>query len=167
MNEQTLPDLQPPRFETGGRHLIAGFGGRFTVDTIAGIPALWDAFIPHIGKVPGQVGGVTYGACCNPDGKGGFDYIAGVEVQSLDGLPAEFRTLELLPLRYAVFRHVGPIATLHHTVTSIWNKWLPASGMESACAPDFERYSEDYDPVTGEGLLEIWLPVKERAGAQH
>ncbi len=31
----------------------------------------------------------------------------------------------------------------------------------------FPAHSSRTDPVTGEGLLEIWLPVKERAGAQR
>jgi AraC family transcriptional regulator len=43
----------------------------------------------------------------------------------------------------------------------IWNQWLPASGLRAADAPNFERYDEKFDPLTGNGGLEIWLPVRE------
>ncbi|AFQ51769.1 GyrI-like domain-containing protein [Burkholderia cepacia] len=46
---------------------------------------------------------------------------------------------------------------------SIWNGWLPTSGFKAVDAPEFERYSGDYDPVTGAGELEIWLPVEHSA----
>ena len=95
-------------------------------------------------------------------GEGGFDYIAGVQVKSRDNLPASFRCIEIKPQRYAVFVHQGHISTLHQTFYTIWNHWLPHSGFAAAEAPEFERYSEDFDPVAGTGVLEIWLPVKDR-----
>ncbi|NYH25221.1 AraC family transcriptional regulator [Paraburkholderia bryophila] len=161
MKEMKLTDIAEPRFEMSERLLIAGIGGRFTFETNEGIPALWQTFNPYVGNLPDQVSCVTYGVCCNADGEGGFDYIAGVQVRSPDRLPASFRCVEIEPQRYAVFEHKGHIATLHETVHSIWNKWLPESGMEAAEAPEFERYSEDFDPCAGTGVLEIWLPVKD------
>ncbi|AWV03012.1 AraC family transcriptional regulator [Burkholderia sp. JP2-270] len=163
MKELKIIAVTPSRFEAPERQLIAGMSSRYTFETNEGIPALWQAFIPYIGNIPGQVGGVTYGVCCNPDADGSFEYIAGVEVKSRDRLPAPFRCVELEPQRYAVFEHVGHISTLHQTFYSIWNGWLPTSGFKAADAPEFERYSADYDPVTGTGVLEIWLPVEKSA----
>jgi AraC family transcriptional regulator len=154
-------DLAPPRFEAGETLLIAGIGGRFTFDTSEGIPALWQTFNPYIGNLPDQVNYVTYGVCCHPDSDGGFEYIAGVQVTKQDRLPASFRCIEIKPQRYAVFEHQGHISTLRQTFHSIWNKWLPESGLEAAEAPEFERYSEDFDPGAGTGVVEIWLPVKD------
>jgi AraC family transcriptional regulator len=37
--------------------------------------------------------------------------------------------------------------------------WLPASGLMAADAPDFERYDADFDPRTGMGGVEIWVPL--------
>jgi len=56
MDEQTSAEVTEPRFEHGHFLLIAGLGGKFTQQTTADIPALWDKFIPHIGNVPGQKG---------------------------------------------------------------------------------------------------------------
>lgn len=149
-----------PRFEHGNFHLIAGFGGRFTQETAQGIPLLWEKFLPWLGNVPGQKSEVTYGVCCNPDGKGGFEYIAGVEISRLDDLPEQYRWIEIQPAHYAVFQHRGPLKSLPDTFHYIWNVWLPQSGHEAADAPEFERYSEDFNPRTGEGSLEIWIPLK-------
>jgi AraC family transcriptional regulator len=40
-------------------------------------------------------------------------------------------------------------------------RWLPASGLKLADAPNFERYDDNFDPLTGNGGLEIWVPVKD------
>jgi AraC family transcriptional regulator len=61
--------------------------------------------------------------------------------------------------RYAVFTHKEHISTIRRTFAAIWNHWLPASKMCVADAPNFERYEETFDPATGNGGLEIWVPV--------
>ena len=58
------------------------------------------------------------------------------------------------------FAHSDHISTIRRTVNTIWNHWLPASGHEVADAPNFERYDETFDPVSGNGGLEIWVPIK-------
>jgi AraC family transcriptional regulator len=153
-------EVAEPRFEHGHFLLIAGLGGRFTQDTTAGIPELWEKFIPEIGNIPGQKDEVTYGICCNPDGKGGFEYIAGVEISKLDDLPEKYRWVEVQPQQYAVFEHKGSLDRLPQTFQYIWKTWLPGSGREAADAPEFERYSADFNPTRHTGLLEIWLPLK-------
>lgn len=95
MDDPKKGAVAEPRFEAGHFLLIAGLGGRFSADTTEGIPKLWEKFVPHIGNVPGQIGEVTYGVCCNPDGKGGFEYIAGVEISKLDDLPELYRWIEI------------------------------------------------------------------------
>jgi AraC family transcriptional regulator len=160
MDETLFVELTPPRLENCEPLLIAGLGGRFRFETNQGIPLLWQRFVPHIGSVPGQVGAVTYGVCCNADGTGNFDYIAGVEVAGFDELPAEFSRVRIPAQRYAVFSHDGHISALRSTVYTIWNKWLPDSGHALADAPDFERYDHRFDGRTGQGVVEIWLPIK-------
>jgi AraC family transcriptional regulator len=61
--------------------------------------------------------------------------------------------------RYAVFTHREHVSTIRRTVNTIWNQWLPASGLKVADAPTFERYDENFDSLGGNGGLESWLPV--------
>ncbi|VVN05875.1 GyrI-like domain-containing protein [Pseudomonas fluorescens] len=160
MDELASVEVAQPRFEHGHFLLIAGLGGQFTQQTTQGIPALWEKFIPHLGHIPGQKGEVTYGVCCNFDGKGGFDYIAGVEISKLDDLPEQYRWVEVQPQLYAVFEHKGPLDTLPRLFQYIFGTWQPQSGHEVLDAPELERYSEDFNPKLNTGKLEIWIPIK-------
>ena len=56
MDETPNTNLAPPRFVDGKLLLIAGIGERYDCDSSAGIPAQWQRFLPHFGRVPGQVG---------------------------------------------------------------------------------------------------------------
>jgi AraC family transcriptional regulator len=161
MNETLIVDLDRPRLENRRAFLVAGLGQRYRFETNEGIPFLWQRFVPYIGNVPGQAGGETYGLCCNNDGKGNFDYVAGVEVSSFDDVQKELTRIRVPEQRYAVFTHRGHISTIRATVYTIWNKWLPSSGLQTADGPDFELYSADFDPRAGTGTLEIWVPIKE------
>ncbi|KVV02379.1 MULTISPECIES: GyrI-like domain-containing protein [Pseudomonas] len=161
MNEAQTFTLTAPRFAKGQFQLIAGLGGRFNQDTSGNIPELWERFIRDMGGIANQEGEETYGVCCNPDGQGGFEYIAGVAISKLDDLPERFRWVELQPQEYAIFEHRGALASLSQTFQAIWQQWLPASGYSAADAPEFERYSADFNPGTGTGVLEIWLPIKK------
>lgn len=162
MDETLFATLEPPRFEDGRPLLIAGLGERYTSETSAGIPAQWQRFGPHIGHVPGQVdaGRVTYGVCCNSDDAGNTDYLCGVEVTDFSALPKDFARVRIPAQRYAVFTHREHISTIRRTWHTIMNRWLPESGLRIVDAPDFERYDGKFDPVTGLGGVEIWIPVR-------
>jgi AraC family transcriptional regulator len=75
-------------------------------------------------------------------------------------VPSELAHVRIAPQRYAVFSHREHISTIRSTWTTVWNKWLPESGHELADAPDFERYGAEFDPRTGSGGLELWVPIK-------
>ncbi len=154
------PNPRPPRLENGRPLLIAGLAERCTWETSAKIPSLWQRFHAYPGGIPGQSGRAAYGVCCNGDDAGNFDYIAGVEVADFSLLPSELSRVRIPEQRYLVFQHTDHIATVRGTIAAIWNDWLPASGHHVADAPNFERYTESFDPLTGTGGLEIWIPVE-------
>lgn len=156
--------IEAPRFETGRPMLIAGVSGHYGYDTVDQVPALWQRFALHIGRIPGEVEGVAYGVCTRAD-TSGFDYMAGVEVadnagQSAGGQAGEFEHLQIPAQRYAVFHHRDHISSIRQTMQAIWTEWLPQSGHAAAEAPVFERYDHKFDPQTGLGGVEIWLPLK-------
>ena len=160
MDETMLTKIEPVRFENAKPMLIAGLGQRYTCESSKNIPAQWQRFAPHIGHIPHEVGEIAYGVCSNPDDEGNFDYLCGVEVGVFAGLPKDFAKLRLAAQRYAVFAHRDHISTIRRTVNAIWNKWLPESTYEAANAPNFERYGPEFDPRSGNGGLEVWIPVK-------
>jgi AraC family transcriptional regulator len=161
MDSTAIDNLQAPRFETAKPLLVAGISERYSRENGAGIPGQWQRFHQSVENIPGRIGQVAYGVCCNGDDAGNFDYIAGVEVSDFSDLPREFSRVRIPEQKYAVFAHRDHIATVRRTINTIWNHWLPASGMKAADAPNFERYDENFDPLTGNGGLEIWIPVRE------
>jgi AraC family transcriptional regulator len=161
MDSTLIDNLQAPRFATGKPLLIAGIGERYNCESAAGIPGQWQRFHQSVQYIPGRIGQVAYGVCCNGDDAGNFDYIAGVEVSDFSDLPREFTSVRIPEQKYAVFSHRDHISTIRRTINTIWNQWLPASGLKAADAPNFERYDEKFDPLTGSGGLEIWIPVRD------
>jgi AraC family transcriptional regulator len=161
MDSTRTDNLPPPRFEIGKAMLVAGLGERYNHENGAGIPNQWQRFHQAVANIPHRKGEAAYGVCCNGDDAGNFDYIAGVEVSDFSDLPREFSRVRIPEQRYAVFAHKDHISTIRRSVNTIWNHWLPASGLKVADAPNFERYDENFDPLTGDGGLEIWVPVKD------
>ncbi len=161
MDSTRIDNLQPPRFETGKPLLVAGIGERYSCDSGAAIPGQWQRFHQSVADIPERVGTVAYGVCCNGDDAGNFDYIAGVEVMDFSDLPRDFSRVRIPEQKYAVFTHRDHVSTIRRTINTIWNEWLPASGLKAADAPSFERYDASFDPVSGNGGLELWIPVRD------
>lgn len=151
--------LASPRFEENDHLLIAGLSSRYTFETSEGIPRQWQRFGPYIGNLTGQIGPETYGVSHRFDGSG-FDYMAGVKVTGFAALPDGFETVRIKRQRYAVFQHGQHVSMLRRTHYTIWNSWLPDSGRLVADGPNFERYGKQFDPVTGIGPIELWVPVE-------
>jgi AraC family transcriptional regulator len=161
MQLSAVSKLNAPRFENGKPMLIAGLRGHFTTENWAGIPAQWERLISY-GRIPGAVGFVHYGLCFNMSN--GIDYLCGVEVSAIDGLLAEFTHVNIPAQKYAVFAHHEHVSKLHNTLDAIQRQWFPGSGHEavrpSGGVPDFfERYGEGFDPRTGMGDIEVWIPI--------
>ena len=159
MEEVVRTTAPPVRFEKGQVLLIAGIVDRYSCETSAGIPSQWQRFMPYIGNVPGQMGQAAYGVRWNID-DGHFDYLCGMEVSSFSRLPSQLAHVRIPAQKYAVFAHSEHVSTIRSTWATIWNTWWPSSGHELADAPDFERYGQEFDPHTGLGGLEIWVPIK-------
>ncbi|NGN40729.1 AraC family transcriptional regulator [Mesorhizobium sp. CGMCC 1.15528] len=161
MSDQPTVKLEEPRFVEGKAMLIAGLGERYDYDRTNNlIPALWQRFNEYEGSIPAAVPNAWFGLCCNFDDTS-FEYVSGVEVTDFSDMPKEFRRVRLSPQKYAVFTHRDHISAIRGTMHTIWSKWLPESQYKSADAPNFERYGPEFDPRSGNGGLEIWVPIKE------
>lgn len=161
MSATPATELEPPRFENFRPILFAGLVARYDCQSPAGIPDQWQVFGPDIGRIPGQVGQIAYGVIYNFDSDGSFDYMSAVEVSGPSDLPKGLTTLHVPARKYAVFYHRGHIAGIRGTMSAIWGQWLPKSGHKAFEGPTLERYGPEFDPRTGIGGLEIWVPIQE------
>lgn len=159
--------LEEPRMEDGKALLVAGLMKTFKPTEMNDVPLLWKELIPLLGKIPGQVDRRAYGVVYNLKEGAGFAYLAGVEVSAASNIPDELNVVRIPELAYAVFPHPGHVSTLKDTVSTIFTEWLPASGLYIAQTdeemPDLlERYGEGFDPATGTGDIEVWVPIRNR-----
>lgn len=62
--------------------------------------------------------------------------------------------------RYAVFTHVGPYDTLHHSWQAIYRDWLPMSGEVLGRPPPMElNLNAPGDALPKDLHTELWLPL--------
>lgn len=162
-HEQASMHLEEPRFLQHAELLIAGLRLTSVGDPGQEIPALWQRFAPHIGRITGQQGAVAYGLCLHA--AAGVDYVAGCAVADFSGVPREWSCVTIPAQRYAIFAHRQHASTSQHTVQAIFTIWLPRSGYQAlqggvGSLSFLERYGEGFNPQTGLGDIEIWLPIK-------
>ncbi|MFC5526801.1 GyrI-like domain-containing protein [Rhodanobacter ginsengisoli] len=151
--------LDEPRLEHDDTRFIAGLGCRYTPDTTQGIPAQWQRlFLHHAAALPKRR--TAFGVFCNSDDEGNFEYLAGVDVPGFGGLDPALGTLRLAAREYVVATHHGHVSAIRGTWQAFVGDWLPRSGLQVADAPEFEKYSADFDDASGIGDVEIWLPLK-------
>ena len=151
--------LDEPKYENGREMLLAGLSERMVNNCAQGIPAQWQRFGPYIGRLATQLGPTCYGIVLSSGDGGEMDYMAAVEVSSFAGLPPELRQVKLAPQRYAVFRHTGHISGVGATWAAVMDGWLPAASVKAADAPYLERYGPEFNPRTGQGGLDLMIPI--------
>ncbi len=152
--------LNPPRIEQQRVFIFAGLKGRFGCGAVAEIQELWRRFEAHIRRVPGETEGAAYGVAYNWGDEAAFDYMAAVEVQAGADLEPGLERLVVEPASYAVFVHDGHVSDVGRTMQAIYSEGLPAAGLEPSDGARLERYGLEFDPATGEGSFEVWVPLK-------
>lgn len=161
MDTTLLTDLADPRIDAFPARLIAGLSRRYQCDDKAAIPAQWQAFGPHIGLMPGRVDGAAWGVVFNTDEDGGMDYLTGVEVRGPADVSSGYASVRVPAGRYAVFAQPEHISSITRTWATIWSEWLPNSGHAAGEGPVLEYYGPSFDPGTGSGGFELWVPLAD------
>jgi AraC family transcriptional regulator len=164
LSEKTDVALPPPRFVSGDPMLVVGLVERHSFGATQDIPGQWQRFVQHYADIPDKVRPIPLGVSANMDDDGNFEYMAAVEVSKASDLPKGLQQWRIPAQHYAVFRHDAHVATIGQTYSAIFNAWLPAHGRRAANGPTIEHHLETFDPRTGLGGVDIWIPL-ENAGA--
>lgn len=158
MKKDMIVDVAEPEIRERGAFRVVGLSARISFEKTGAIPALWAAFNAREDAVRNAVQGAAYGVCCDATEAGQFRYVAGIEANGLtDGMDH----VDIPAGRYAVFTHSGHISDLPKTVYTIWNQSLPDLELSPEQRPDFELYDDRFDPETGRGTVEIWIPISD------
>ncbi len=151
--------IEATRMQKGEALRVAGLRAHYTADKSAAIPSQWQRFAPHIGHVPGQVGSEAYGLMQFYE-SGEMDYTAGVAVSKTAKVSEPLTTIDVPEQFYVVFTHCGHVSDIRFTCDAIWNDWFPQSERKPTNGLQFEKYDTRFNPVTGEGEVEIWIPIQ-------
>jgi AraC family transcriptional regulator len=152
-------NLAPPRFVKTGALSVVGLKQRYTDATYAQIPMQWRAFQPHMRHIDERTGSDSFGVICNRHEAGDWDYLTGVEVKRWSTLPGNLSGIQLAAQIYAVFRHEGDVSRIRNSCEAIFGTWLPNASHRQLNSPWFERYGERFDAQSGQGDIEIWIPI--------
>ncbi|HJZ66241.1 MAG TPA: GyrI-like domain-containing protein [Candidatus Acidoferrum sp.] len=162
MSPSAERQLAPIRTETPGEMLMVGLSAEFT--SPRGISELWQRFAPHIGQIPGQIGNIAYGVVTS-DGSNTakFNYAAAVRVNAFANVPAQLNKLTIPAYKYEVFRHDAHASQISSTVEKLHKMGAFTAGIpsEGKFLAFLEYYGEQFDPKTGLGGMEVWLPSKD------
>jgi AraC family transcriptional regulator len=155
--------VKPTLVDRPALHVV-GLQRLYTPATMAEIPALWDAFVPRLDEIEDACGDRTYGVCQDDaQGKDTFAYTAAIEVASLARVPHGMVGFTIPAGTWAVFTHRGPISKIVETFDAIFTTGLATAKLERCGALDLEVYDERFDPATGTGEVDIYIPVRRPA----
>lgn len=160
----TPTNIKPLRLVQREAMHVVGPRQQLDANAVQTIQHLWEQLVPYLGKIPGQTGDADYGVCLRVDGPMTcFDYMAAIEVTHNTNIPTTWSEVYIAAQTYAVFAHTSHVSQLCHTIHNIFDQWLPDSGWQHLAGTNsvhfFERYGETFNPETGVGDIEIWLPV--------
>jgi AraC family transcriptional regulator len=123
------------------------------------ISSLWGAFnqqykdINHKSKSM-----LCYGICDGEfDSEGSFHYTACAEVDSFEDVPENMVTAFVPSGKYVIYTYNGDLKDLGEFHDKIFTQWIPASGLELDCRPQFELYDQRF---MKNGEFDIYVPVK-------
>ncbi len=152
-----------PRFEEKESFLLVGFADYGAFFETGEIPMIWDRFVKVMQEVPNRINPSTsygvefYTEECLAMQK--WNYMAAVEVSTLEDIPITM-VGKVIPARlYAVFTHKGRLDGISHTFRAIYDEWLPTSDYQPDGSFDFEFYGERFRGDTAESEVDIYLPV--------
>ncbi|MGC9358024.1 MAG: GyrI-like domain-containing protein, partial [Anaerolineae bacterium] len=124
------------------------------------IKEMWNVFNNRIDELlaVADVGPAAYGVCGNTQADGSFDYLAGLEILSIDHLPEGMEQWTVPEQTYAIFPCTIP--TIHAAYRYAFEEWLPRSGYRRAEGPDFEYYDETFDLEDADrSQLYVYIPI--------
>jgi predicted transcriptional regulator YdeE len=122
------------------------------------VPRLWGELWSRSKEIKNRVDpSVAYGVLGKKDcDSGEFDYMAGLEVDSVADVPEGMDSWEVPEQTYAVFACTLP--TLMETMQYAFETWLPQSAYERADGPGFELYGEDFDHEE-RPAMSLFIPI--------
>src|SRR5882757_2868045 len=165
MKPASIPDTasanatMEPRIEKQGPLTVVGLSRQQSLANTQAIPGQWQQFMTGYEEIENKADPIPLSVTTGMDGEGNFSYLTGVVVLSA-GSPPKGLVAQSVPAQtYAVFTHSGHVSEIAKTYVAIWDQWIPRSGKVVSDGPWLEKHLPTFNPRTGLGGIEIWIPV--------
>lgn len=158
------PAQPRPRLVDAGELTLIGLSAEAALDAPQVIVDLWRRFGPRYLEIEQRIEAAPLGLLGPPDVEGRLTYACAAVVEPSARPPPGMVRFRQQGGRYAVFEHAGHVSRLRGAYAAIWDEALPAAGLRPRDLPVLERHKPAFDPLTGEGGLEIWVPVEAAIG---
>lgn len=150
--------LPPPRLVEGRAMRLAGLRRELPASRVRlKIPLIWAELMGT--RLAGQLSGVGYRLRSVACDGGTITYSATIEIANTAPLPPGIVAYDVPAALYAIFDGFDHVSDLRAAWGDIIDQWLPRSGRRLADTPSFERFGEDFDPLSGQGEMAIWLAI--------
>lgn len=165
MKPANIPDTASPRgaieprIETLGALTVVGLARQQSLANTPAIPGQWQQFMTRYEEIDDKADPIPVSVTTDMDGEGNFSYLTGVVVTSAGKLPKGLVAQGVPAQTYAVFAHSGHVSEIAKTYVAIWDQWVPRSGKAVSGGPWLEKHLPTFNPRTGLGGIEIWIPV--------
>jgi AraC family transcriptional regulator len=156
------PPAREVQIAARGAFLVAGL--RYAGKNEHGeVPSMWDNdFLPRIGELAAhRIGPTAYGVCRTAADlpPGAFEYLAAVEVGSLDGLPPGMVGWKIPAQTYAVLL-ANNVPDLPATFDYFYSQWaLGSAEYAAADGPELEVYPDTFPQ---DGIIYVYCPVRPK-----
>jgi AraC family transcriptional regulator len=126
------------------------------------IPQLWRDYGARWREIKHLVNQeIAYGVMDNfNEASGEFDYVAGMEVESIEDLPEGMVGLDVPAQTYAIFPCTLP--KIREVYDYALHQWLPQSPYQHTGGVEFELYDEDFNPQDPSSEFYYYMPIKEK-----
>ena len=148
-----------PRIEKLGALTVVGLSRRQNLANAQAIPGQWQQFMTRYEEIDNKAETIPVSVTTDMDGEGNFSYLTGVVVSSASTPPKGLVAQSIPAQTYAVFTHSGHTSEIPKTYAAIWDQWIPQSGKLVSDGPWLEKHLPTFNPRTGLGGIEIWIPL--------
>jgi AraC family transcriptional regulator len=148
-----------PRIEKLGALTVVGLARQQNLANAQAIPGQWQQFMTRYEEIDNKADPIPVSVTTDMDGDGNFSYLTGVIVSSAGSPPKGLVARSVPAQTYAVFTHSGHVSEIGKTYAAIWDQWVPQSGKVVSDGPWLEKHLPTFNPRTGLGGVEIWIPV--------
>lgn len=161
LREAKKAALEPPQCMDGPEIRAVGLSVRYGLFEPDGIPAQWETFMRVlVGEIRHRVPGIPFSISTDLRDDLTFAYVTAVEVTKVEDITPPLTSVHIPARRWAVFHHTGHVSTIPATYAAIWDYGFHDQGLIVDEAASMERHCATFDPRTGEGGVEIWMPIK-------